>query len=182
MGVRGPGPNHPKRARSTVESPGFPDPVSPTVAPYSPSARPTPSRSRPSLRRHGRSLVNAAFDQESPDHARHLVGQGHSDQHLRLAWQHLCQPRPSRRTTETGLSDHRAGPEDQQAADGSVSSLRYGAEFLLAAGSFLQRCQPEPGREVATGSELLRGRHKRGDRRGGDWSRTHVILPISLHY
>src|SRR5215831_13275180 len=40
MGVRGPGPNHPQRARSTVESPGCPIPVSPTVAPYSPSARP----------------------------------------------------------------------------------------------------------------------------------------------
>jgi hypothetical protein len=44
------------------------------------------------LRRYGRSSINAAFDQESPDHARHFVGQGHSDQHLRLAWQHLCQP------------------------------------------------------------------------------------------
>jgi len=44
------------------------------------------------LRRHDRSLVNAAFDQESPDHTGHLVSQGHSDQHLRLAWQHLCQP------------------------------------------------------------------------------------------
>src|SRR5260221_9891680 len=40
MGVRGPGPDHPKRARSTVESPGCPSPVSPTVAPYSPSAHP----------------------------------------------------------------------------------------------------------------------------------------------
>ena len=40
MGVRGPGPDHPKRARSTVESPGCRSPVSPTVAPYSPSARP----------------------------------------------------------------------------------------------------------------------------------------------
>src|SRR5246500_3474060 len=40
MGVRGLGPDHPQRARSTVESPGCPSPVSPTVAPYSPSARP----------------------------------------------------------------------------------------------------------------------------------------------
>jgi hypothetical protein len=44
------------------------------------------------LRRRGRSLVNAAFDQQSPGHARQLVGQGHSDQHLRLACQHLRQP------------------------------------------------------------------------------------------
>jgi hypothetical protein len=46
MGVRGPGPIHPKRALGTVESPGFPDPVSPTVAPYSPSVRPMPSQLR----------------------------------------------------------------------------------------------------------------------------------------
>src|SRR5262249_2626834 len=31
MGVRGPGPDHPKRARSTVESPGCPSPVSPLL-------------------------------------------------------------------------------------------------------------------------------------------------------
>src|SRR5580698_240801 len=31
MGLRGPGPHHPLRAQGTVESPGFPDPVSPTV-------------------------------------------------------------------------------------------------------------------------------------------------------
>ena len=39
-----------------------------------------------SLRRRGRSSVDAAFDQQSPDDAGHLVGQGHGDQHLRLAW------------------------------------------------------------------------------------------------
>jgi len=44
------------------------------------------------LHRCGRSPVNTAFDQESPDHAGHLVGQGHDDQHLRLAEQHLSQP------------------------------------------------------------------------------------------
>ena len=45
MGVRGPGPDHPKRARSTVESPGCPSPVSPTVAPYCPPLALTSSRS-----------------------------------------------------------------------------------------------------------------------------------------
>jgi hypothetical protein len=44
------------------------------------------------LRRCGRSPVNTAFDQESPDHSGHLVGQGHDDQHLRFAGQHLRQP------------------------------------------------------------------------------------------
>src|SRR4051812_31791430 len=34
------------RTRGTVLHTGFPDPVSPTVAPYRPSARPTPSRPR----------------------------------------------------------------------------------------------------------------------------------------
>ena len=83
-----------------------------------------------SLRRHGRSPINTASDQKSPDHARHLVGQGHSDQHFRLAWQHPCQPRPGRRATETGLSDHRTGPKDKRAADGPFSVLRYSVEFL----------------------------------------------------
>ena len=44
------------------------------------------------LRRHGRSSVHTAFDQEGPDHASHFVGQGHDDQHLRFAGQHLRQP------------------------------------------------------------------------------------------
>jgi hypothetical protein len=44
------------------------------------------------LHRRGWSPVNTAFDQESPDHAGHFVGQGHDDQHLRLAEQHLRQP------------------------------------------------------------------------------------------
>src|SRR5499427_8393645 len=73
MGVRGPGPDHPKRARSTVESPGCPSPVSPTVAPYSPSARPHVLAIVVSLRRHGRSSVGATFDQQGPDNAGHLA-------------------------------------------------------------------------------------------------------------
>ena len=75
MGVRGPGPDHPKRARSTVESPGCPSPVSPTVAPYSPSARPHVLAIVVSLRRRGRSSIGAAFDQQGPDAAGHVVCQ-----------------------------------------------------------------------------------------------------------
>src|SRR6516165_8894581 len=71
MGVRGPGPNHPQRARSTVETPGCPSPVSPTVAPYSPSARSHVLAIVVSLGRHGRSSVDATFDQQGPDDAGH---------------------------------------------------------------------------------------------------------------
>src|SRR5271170_2124156 len=46
MGIRGLGPDHPERARSTVDSPGCPSPVSPTVAPYYPFAHPYASWSR----------------------------------------------------------------------------------------------------------------------------------------
>src|SRR3982751_5167750 len=46
MGVRGPGPKSQPRTRGTVLHTGYPDPVSPTVAPCRPSARPTPSRRR----------------------------------------------------------------------------------------------------------------------------------------
>src|SRR4051794_24433448 len=42
MGVRGPGPDQGGVLRGTLLQPGCPDPVSPTVAPCPPSARPTP--------------------------------------------------------------------------------------------------------------------------------------------
>ena len=113
MGVRGPGPDHPKRARSTVESPGCPSPVSPTVAPYSPSARPYALAIVVSLRRHGRSSVGAAFDQQGPDDAGHLVGQSNGDQHFRLASQHLRKPRALGCSTPAGLLNHGTRPDDQ---------------------------------------------------------------------
>src|SRR5262249_15675447 len=114
MGVRGPGPHHPKRARSTVESPGCPSPVSPTVAPYSPSAHPYVVAIVVSLRRHYRSSVHAAFDQQSPDDAGHLVGQSDGDQHFRFASQHLRKPRPHGCPASAGLLNHGPRPNDQQ--------------------------------------------------------------------
>src|SRR5215211_9092320 len=65
------------------------------------------------LRRHGRSLVRAALDQQGPDDAGHLVGQGHSDQHPRLAREHPRQPRACGCATLTGPAHYRAGAEDQ---------------------------------------------------------------------
>ena len=66
-------------------SPGFPSPVSPTVAPYSPSVRPTPLPWTALCGcGHGWSPVDPAFDQQCPHHAGQLVGQGHSDQYLGL--------------------------------------------------------------------------------------------------
>src|SRR6516164_6615745 len=120
MGVRGPGPDHPKRARGTVESPGCPSPVSPTVAPYSPSVRPHVLAIVVSLSRRGRSSVGATFDQQGPDDARHLFGQSNGDQHFRLASQHLRKPRPLGCAAPAGLLDHGTRPNDQQAADRPV--------------------------------------------------------------
>src|ERR687893_2574811 len=54
------------------------------------------------LRRHGRSLVRTALDQQGPDDAGHLVGQGDGDQHPRLAREHPRQPRACRWPTPTG--------------------------------------------------------------------------------
>ena len=113
MGVRGPGPDHPKRARSTVESPGCPGPVSPTVAPYSPSARPHVLAIVVSLRRRGRSSIGAAFDQQGPDDAGHLVGQSNGDQHFRLASQHLRKPRALGCPAPARLLNHGTRPNDQ---------------------------------------------------------------------
>src|SRR5262244_2415140 len=130
MGVRGPGPHHPKRARSTVESTGCPGPVSPTVAPYSPSAHPHVLAIVVSLRRRGRSSVGATFDQQGPDDAGHLVGQSDGDQHFRLASQHLRKPRALGCPAPAGLLNHRTGPDDQQAADRPFAAFRNGTEFF----------------------------------------------------
>src|SRR3982750_40660 len=61
------------------------------------------------LRRHGRSLVRAALDQQGPDDAGHLVGQGDGDQHPRLAREHPRQPRARRPPPPPGPADPPAG-------------------------------------------------------------------------
>src|SRR4051812_19124498 len=116
------------------------------------------------LRRHGRSPVRAALDQQGPDDAGHLVGQGGGDQHARLAREHSRQPRARRGATPTGPADHRAGTQDQQSPDGPLAHLRDGSELVLAACRPLQRRQPKPGGEVPPGAEALRRRHQGGDR------------------
>src|SRR5580704_11722747 len=176
MGVRGLGPDHPKRARSTVESPGCPSPVSPTVAPYSPSAHPYAVAIVSSLRRRDRSSVDAALDQQSPDDAGHLVGQSHGDQHLRFASQHLGKPRSLGCPAPAGLLNHGTRPNDQQAPDRPFAAFRDGAELLLAAGGFLQRRQPEPGRKVTACRKPLRGRYQRCNCRRGNWPTPGIAI------
>ena len=92
MGVRGPEPHHPQRARGTVGSPGSSGPVSPTVVPYSPST--DCAFRRPLVRlglRRGcdRSSVILFLHKHGPDDPRCLVGKGNRDQHTRLPRHHL---------------------------------------------------------------------------------------------
>src|SRR3954453_5720367 len=61
---------------------------------------------------------NAPLDQQGPDNAGRLVGQGHGDQHLRLARQHPRQPRARWCAALTGPADHRTRAEDEQTPDG----------------------------------------------------------------
>src|SRR4029077_18871911 len=110
MGVRGPGQDHPKRARSTVESPGYPSPVSPTVAPYSPSAHPYVFAIVVSLRHRGWSSIGPAFDQQGPDDAGLLVGQSNGDYLFWLASQHLRKPRALGCPASAGLLHHGTRP------------------------------------------------------------------------
>ena len=69
---------------------------------YSPSARPYVLAIVVSLRHRGRSSVGAAFDQQGPDDAGHLVGQSDGNQHFRLASQHLRKPDPLRSLPSAG--------------------------------------------------------------------------------
>src|SRR4051794_6629562 len=130
----------------------------------SPHALAAPAR----LRGRRRSPINAPLDQQGPDDAGRLVGQGHGDQHLRLARQHPRQPRARWCAALTGPADHRTRAEDEQTPDGPLAHLRDCAEPLLAAGRFLQGRQPEPGGEVAPGPEALRRGHEGRDRGGRD--------------
>src|ERR1700739_420798 len=113
MGVRGLGPNHPKRARSTVESPGCPSPVSPTVAPYSPSARPHVLAIVVSLRRRSRSSVGATFDEQGPVARGRLVCESKGAKLFGLATQHLRKPRALGCAAPAGLLNHGTRPNDQ---------------------------------------------------------------------
>src|SRR3954462_2230360 len=106
----------------------------------SPHALAAPAR----LRGRRRSPINAPLDQQGPDKAGRLVGQGHGDQHLRLARQPPRQPRARGCAALTGPADHRTRAEDEQTPDGPLAHLRDRAELLLAAGRFLQGRQPEP--------------------------------------
>src|SRR5258708_34178628 len=94
MGVRGPDPDHPKRARSTVESPGCPSPVSPTVAPYSPSAHPYAVAVVVSLRRRDRTSVDAAFAPKTPHIAAPLVSRTPGTANFGLGALHLGLQQP----------------------------------------------------------------------------------------
>ena len=92
MGVRGSGPDQVAYSRCGVAAWLSQS----RLADCCPCARPTPLAAAAVLRRHNRSLVRAALDQEGPHDAGHLVGQGHGDQHPRLAREHACQPRTGR--------------------------------------------------------------------------------------
>jgi hypothetical protein len=86
------------RARSALSRSGFPDPVSSTGAPSSPSTylRLQQPHSHECLRSRDRSSVDSSFRHQGPDHTGHLVGQRHPDQHWRLAGQHAGDPRACR--------------------------------------------------------------------------------------
>ena len=72
----------------------------------------------------------------------------------------ICASQDPAGAPRRGLPDHRAGPEDQQAANGPLSSFRDGAELLLSASRFLEWRQPQPSGEIASGSEAPGRRHK----------------------
>src|SRR5262249_12930444 len=66
---------------------------------------------------------------------------------------------PLRCPAPAGLLNHGTRPNHQSATDRPFTAFRNDAEFLLAAGRFLQRCQSEPGREIATGRKPLSSWH-----------------------
>src|SRR5215469_15661676 len=83
------------------------------------------------------SSVATAFDEQSPHDAGHLVSESDGDQHLRLASEHLRQPRSFGRSTPAGLPNHGTRSNDQEPPDCSFAAFCDGAELLLSTGGSL---------------------------------------------
>src|SRR5215211_7130648 len=149
-----------RRTRGTVLQPGCPDPVSPTVAPCPPSARPTPRWPRRIYAATAGALYVPPLTSRAQTMRAVLLA--------RATVTSIRGLRGSRRATLAGPPHHGAGAQDEQAADGPLAHLRDGPELALAAGRLLQRRQPEPGGEVPPGAEALRRRHQGGDRGSRD--------------
>src|SRR5882762_3385065 len=170
MGVRGSGSKSMRRARSTLENTGFPDPVSSTVAPYLPFDLPTSRRPLAGrLCRHSWSLIDAALCHECPHNAGHLIGESDRHKHGWLTGKHAPEPRTFWGATPASLQHHGACTDDEQAAQCPLSHLRCLAELLPASGGALQRGQSQPGSEVAASLEASRfwgqgNQSRRGDR------------------
>src|SRR6516164_3467735 len=106
-------------------------------APTSPYAHPRALWLRSALRCCNLSSVAAAFGEQSPHDAGHLVGESDGDQHLRLASEHLRQPRSFGRPAPANLPNHGTRSNDQQLPDCSFAAFCDGAELLLSTGRSL---------------------------------------------
>lgn len=108
-----------------------------------PSSAPTSSRPTVGLCRRDLRLVDAASGLQGPDDPRHLVHQRHPHQHWWLARQHPFQPSARLgRGTYMPFDDNAVGPDDQQAAEQSLTHLRRGPEPLFATCRMLAGVRP----------------------------------------
>ena len=148
-----------------------------TVCPYVPPSCSHPRRQTGSfdLCSHSHRIsVILTLAYQRPGRAHHAVGQRQSDQHLRLAHQHPCEPRAFGSTFACSPPHNCDGSSDQQSPDILLAHLRCSAKALLAAARMLPRSQANPCREVAAFRKCLHRRREGRDRRCGnranDWN------------
>ena len=128
------------RTRGTVLKPGCPDPVSPTVAPYSPSARPTPRRPRRAHAARAGALYVPPLTSRAQTMRAVLLARATvtSMRGLRASIRASQEPSAAPRRPAAPPRWRR----DQQAADGPLAHLRDGPELLLAPGRFCSGVSP----------------------------------------
>lgn len=80
-----------------------------------------------------RSSVDPALRQKVPRDLCVLIHHRHDDQHRRLAREHSAEPRVGRHALALGSVHHRAGSDDEQAAQRPLALARGTAEALFAA-------------------------------------------------
>lgn len=108
--------------------------------------------------------------QHCPDHPRHLVGECHSDEHVRLAGGHFFNTTIFHVMATLGPVDDRHCTDDQQSPNVPLPHLRRSPKPLLSNCKFLSSDQAQPSCKVSAAPEGLHWWRESLDRDGRDWS------------
>ena len=126
-----------------------------------------------------RSIVSS-FGHDRPSDARHLVGNGNSDELGRLPGQQPYDPWMLLRMPP-GVLNNGCCTDDEQPSEIAISLLGNAAEPLLATRRVLPRHKSDPCCKIPTGFEVTRVCDSRSDGRGRDHAYPRNGLDAAAH-